>query len=363
MSVSIVEISDLLISFLKVISAAFIVFEITIGASVNKKPLQNRFIWISLGVAIVTLVWLLNAALALNAEAIAFLYPYFFGFLFLLGPGVYFALSNLKIANLTYLLVHVSAAVFICFGRWSVASAVPLTPEYVISIIQSSKPLYSIFEQTYIGSDLILYILLPVQFLVYGVLTAFKTKKIADIVILTLLFGLILLFTFVYTTRFDILNAFIPTAAITIEIALFIAVLRILIVKPRLPAAYKKAFTAKAERHTNVEIINYLSDFERAQQDFSSSEFNLDVLITKSNIDLNSWRNYLEDEKVSFTTLKKRIRINYAQRLLAGDFLDQYTVEYLTQTIGYQSRTSFYTAYKEITGKSFTERDAPQKDL
>ena len=360
MSVSIVEISDLLISFLKVISAAFIVFEITIGASVNKKPWQNRFIWISLGVAIVTLVWLLNAALALNAEAIAFLYPYFFGFLFLLGPGVYFALSDLKIANLTYLLVHVSAAVFICFGRWSVASAVPLTPEYVISIIQSSKPLYSIFGQTYIGSDLILYILLPVQFLVYGVLTAFKTKKIADIVILTLLFGLILLFTFVYTTRFDILNAFIPTAAITIEIALFIAVLRILIVKPSLAAAYKKAL---AERHTNVEIINYLSDFERAQQDFSSSEFNLDVLITKSNIDLNSWRNYLEDEKVSFTTLKKRIRINYAQRLLAGDFLDQYTVEYLTQTIGYQSRTSFYTAYKEITGKSFTERDAPQKDL
>tara|TARA_B110000971_G_scaffold159420_1_gene162909 strand:- start:90 stop:1172 length:1083 start_codon:yes stop_codon:yes gene_type:complete len=360
MSVSIVELPDLLISFLKVISAAFIVFEITIGASVNKKPLQNRFIWISLGVAIVTLVWLLNAVLALNAEAIAFLYPYFFGFLFLLGPGVYFALSDLKIANLTYLLVHVSAAVFICFGRWSVASAVPLTPEYVISIIQSSKPLYSIFEQTYLGSDLILYILLPVQFLVYGFLTAFKTKKIAHIVILTLLFGLILLFTFVYTARFDILNAFIQTAAITIEIALFIAVLRILIVKPSLTAAYKKSL---AERHTNVEIINYLSDFERAQQDFSSSEFNLNVLITKSNIDLNSWRNYLEDEKVSFTMLKKRIRINYAQRLLAGDFVDQYTVEYLTQTIGYQSRTSFYTAYKEITGKSFTERDAPQKDL
>ena len=359
MSVSIVEISDLLISFLKVISAAFIVFEITIGASVNKKHLQNRFIWISLGVAIVTLVWLLNAALTLNAEAIAFLYPYFFGYLFLLGPGVYFALSDLKIANLTYLLVHVSAAVFICFGRWSVASVAPLTPEYVTSIIQSSKPLYSIFEQTYIGSDLILYILLPIHFLLYGILTAFKTKKIAHIVMLTLLFGLILLFTFVYTTRFDILNAFIPTAAITIEIALFIAVLRLLIVKPRLTATLNRA----AERHTNVEIINYLSDFERAQQDFSSSEFNLDVLITKSNIDLNSWRNYLENEKVSFTTLKKRIRINYAQRLLAGDFLDQYTVEYLTQTIGYQSRTSFYTAYKEITGKSFTERDAPQKDL
>ena len=119
----------------------------------------------------------------------------------------------------------------------------------------------------------------------------------------------------------------------------------------------------KKEGRTNEEIINYLSDFERVQRDFSSSEFNLNALITKSNIDLNSWRNYLEDEQVSFTTLKKRIRINYAQRLLASDFLDQYTVEYLTQTIGYQSRTSFYTAYKEITGKSFTERDAPQKDL
>ena len=363
MSASIVEFSDLLVSLLKLLSAAFIVFEITIGASVNKKPLQNRIIWISLGVAIVTLVWLLNAALALNAEAIAFLYPYFFGFLFLLGPGVYFALSNLKIQNLTYLLMHISAAVFLGLGRWSAARGAPLTPAFITDTIQSGKPLYSVFEQTYIGNDLILYILLPVHFLIYGLYTAFKTKKLAHAIILLLLFGLIMLFTFVYAISLDTLNEFIPTAAVTIEIALFIAVLRVLIVKPHLAATHKGAVTRKAERHTNEEIINYLSDFERAQQDFSSSEFNLDVLITKSNIDLNSWRNYLEDEKVSFTTLKKRIRINYAQRLLAGDFLDQYTVEYLTQTIGYQSRTSFYTAYKEVTGKGFTERDAPQKDL
>lgn len=363
MSASIVEFSDLLVSLLKLLSAAFIVFEITIGASVNKKPLQNRIIWISLGVAIVTLVWLLNAALSLNAEAIAFLYPYFFGFLFLLGPGVYFALSNLKIQNLTYLLMHVSAAVFLCIGRWFAVRGASLTSTLITDTIQSGKPLYSVFEQPYIGNDLILYILLPVHFLFYGLYTAFKTKKLAHIVTLTLMFGLILLLTFVYATSFDPLNAFIPTAAVTIEIALFIAVLRILTVKPHLAATHKSAITTKTEIHTNVEIINYLSDFERTQQDFSTSEFNLNMLITKSNIDLNSWRNYLEDEQVSFTTLKKRIRINYAQRLLASDFLGQYTVEYLTQTIGYQSRTSFYTAYKEITGKSFTERDAPQKDL
>lgn len=363
MSVLIVDLPDLLVSVLKTVSAAYIVFEVILSASVYKKSWQSRFIWISVGVAIVTLVWLLNSALTMNAAAIVFLYPYFFGLLFLLGPGMYFGLSGLKIPNLTYLLLHVSGAVFICLGRWSVASAAPLTPEFIISILQSSKPLYSIFGQTYIGNDLILYILLPIHFLFYGLFTAFKTKKIVHAIILMLLFSLIMLFTYIYAVSFGSVNLYVPIVVVAIELALFITILRVLIVNPDLASINNESITMKKEGRTNEEIINYLSDFERVQRDFSSSEFNLNALITKSNIDLNSWRNYLEDEQVSFTTLKKRIRINYAQRLLASDFLDQYTVEYLTQTIGYQSRTSFYTAYKEITGKSFTERNDPQIDL
>jgi len=357
MSDTLVNLPDLLVSALKLLSAASLVFAVILAASISKRDWQSRYVWVVLGSCIVALVWLLNSALVLNARAIAFFYPYFFGFLFLLGPGIYFGLTNRKIQNLTFVLLHTSAAVIICISRWSVAKSDQISQEFIDNLIYLEKPLYSIFSKLFLHDDLILYALLPLHFLLYGLFTVFRTKKILHALVLALMLSLIMLFCYVYTGSSLGLNISVRVLTVTIEVALLFFILRYLVSGNNTEVSSDKSLTQRLEVRANEEIIDYLSDFERCQRDFSSSDFSVDTLIIKSNIDLYTWRNYLEDEQISFTTLKKRIRVNYAQRLLAKGFLDQYTVEYLTTTIGYQSRTSFYTAFKEVTGKSFAERD------
>ena len=357
MSVTLINLPDLLVSALKLLSASFIVFEVVIAVSVSKRDWQSRYVWVLTGLSLVTLVWLLNSALTINTEAIAFLYPHFFGLLFLLGPAVYFGFTDKKVQNISYLLLHISAAAFISIGRWSVSSGDPLTLEFIQNIVHLKEPLSSVFPNTYIGNDLILYVLLPVHFFLYGLFTLFQTKKIAHAISLALILSIIGLFVYVYAMPGGTVSVSFNALVVLVEVALIFFILRYLIVGKTMKALAKEKPLRRLEVRANDEIIDYLSDFERCQRDFSSSDFSVDTLTIKSNIDLNTWRNHLEDEGISFTTLKKRIRINYAQRLLANGFLDQYTVEYLTATIGYQSRTSFYTAFKEVTGKSFAERD------
>ncbi|HAW21291.1 MAG TPA: hypothetical protein DCX14_14010, partial [Flavobacteriales bacterium] len=41
--------------------------------------------------------------------------------------------------------------------------------------------------------------------------------------------------------------------------------------------------------------------------------------------------------------------------LIAQGALNDYSVDGLSQLIGYQSRTSFYSAFKEVEGMSFSE--------
>ena len=53
---------------------------------------------------------------------------------------------------------------------------------------------------------------------------------------------------------------------------------------------------------------------------------------------------------MSFADPKKKFRIEYAQRLIEQGFLEKHTVNSLSETIGYSSRTSFYSAYKAVTG-------------
>jgi len=61
----------------------------------------------------------------------------------------------------------------------------------------------------------------------------------------------------------------------------------------------------------------------------------------------------LSDENQSFSDLKKRIRIRYAKQLIQEGYLKSYTIDSLAETIGYSSRTSFYSSYKEVTGNSW----------
>lgn len=67
------------------------------------------------------------------------------------------------------------------------------------------------------------------------------------------------------------------------------------------------------------------------------------------------WELYFKNNATTFTHVKKMVRIAHAQRLINDGFLTTYSVEALCSAIGYQSRTSFYQAFNEVTGIKFKD--------
>ena len=69
----------------------------------------------------------------------------------------------------------------------------------------------------------------------------------------------------------------------------------------------------------------------------------------------DQWENYFDVTGRGYVGLKKRVRIAVALTLIKDGFLNTYSVEALSNEIGYKSRTSFYSCFEEITGSKFPE--------
>jgi len=117
---------------------------------------------------------------------------------------------------------------------------------------------------------------------------------------------------------------------------------------------YDRKSKLKIEPQDYDDITLFLEDKEGCEKIFAQPKINIDRLAHISNIEAIDWRNYLNDENLSFSELKKKLRIQYAIRLIAEGFLEKFTIDSLTETIGYSSRTSFYSAYKEVTGENWS---------
>ena len=67
------------------------------------------------------------------------------------------------------------------------------------------------------------------------------------------------------------------------------------------------------------------------------------------------WRKYTEATSKGFITVSKEIRIKKAIELINGHYLNQHSIDDLSRNVGYESRTSLYSAFKEIVGVTISE--------
>jgi AraC-like DNA-binding protein len=65
--------------------------------------------------------------------------------------------------------------------------------------------------------------------------------------------------------------------------------------------------------------------------------------------------------QTKFPTLKSDLRINYVVELFSGKLKESYTIEGISRQAGFNTRASFYSAFKEKTGMTPTEYIAIQK--
>ena len=88
---------------------------------------------------------------------------------------------------------------------------------------------------------------------------------------------------------------------------------------------------------------------------FTQVKFTKAMLYSESGFPVSQWEKYYHRNHGGFSDLKKFVRIKIALQLINNGYLDLYSIEALSNDIGYKSRTSFYSAFEQVQSQSFPE--------
>ena len=333
---------------LRLIGAVFIPFTLFVIITTARRPaVFERYSWGTVALGVLALTWLLNGYLNQNTQLLVFMYPLFFGFCALLGPAYYYSLIGHRPQNLATTIMHASPAVFIFTSALISSAKYPLTQQdYTVLFTEAGN--ISSLAWSLLGDQFLSIILLPIHFGAYATAALMKTHDRKQFILTIPLFIQTCIFAWVFsrpgTTSWN-LHFYVAIN----EILLLILFIHYLMSdSPRIQYERKKKLHIEPVEYGD--IVTFLANTEISQQIFAQPKINVDQLSHLTNIEAMRWKNYLSDENMSFADLKKKFRIEYAQRLIEQGFLEKYTVDSLSETIGYSSRTSFYSAYKAVTG-------------
>ena len=327
----------------------------TVVTTARRPDPYERYAWGIFSLGLLTLTWLLNAYLNQNSRLLAFVYPLFYGWVALAGPAYYYSLVGRRPLNLSFTLLHLTPAILVFTSGFIGVVKGPLTHDQLELLFMSSERI-SALAWSMLGDTTLQVLLLPAHFGAYALSAVWATKDKRQIALTIPLFAMTCAFTLVYLSAGDTeWMIHIPVAVI--EFWVFTSLVYLLF-KDTPKVQYDRKSKLQIEPLDYDEIALFFEDKEGCELIFAQPKINIDRLAHISNIDANDWRNYLNDENLSFSELKKKLRVAYANRLIAEGFLEKFTIDSLAQTIGYSSRTSFYSAYKEVTGENWSRNDS-----
>jgi AraC-like DNA-binding protein len=112
----------------------------------------------------------------------------------------------------------------------------------------------------------------------------------------------------------------------------------------------------KLKEIVSTNIIEYIERIEKKRfcnETFNANTFTISDFARNLNIP-SSHVTYLfkYHSKISFSDFKKSIRILQAIDHIKSGYLNKNTIEALAKKVGFSTYTSFFTSFKEITGKS-----------
>ena len=67
------------------------------------------------------------------------------------------------------------------------------------------------------------------------------------------------------------------------------------------------------------------------------------------------WENYLRANSMTFSDYKRKVRIERTKHLIQEGYLVNYSIESLSDEVGYRSRSSFYASFEQTAGMKLSE--------
>ena len=304
---------------------------------------------------------LLVGTITNNVDYVLFLFPMFFGFSFLLGPSIYISAYKIYTQSYRTLFLHLAPMLLVTAGAFYGALAFPLSTEQWLNGIGQGTPVANL-GWSYIGNRSLLCWILPLHFMGYGIATFKRTRQVNHLLFIS---GMNLLLFYVAYSLTHALPLPIHFILSTLVVLVFSIISNFFFFESSsedLPVESTQALqTMPAQRLTQDPLFHsavtlYLQDHTKVHHDFTRPKLTLDNLVARSGIPAEEWQAYLQHQGTNFSQLKKKVRIGYALELLNEGYLNDYTVDSLSETVGYKSRTSFYSVFEEITGRPFNAK-------
>jgi len=342
---------DYLYALVKLTSIAVLTFMVFASTSEKARSSAGRnFLWLSLGLCLCVLIILSNAIAIQNSRVVAFLFPEISCFIFFIGPLFYFSTTNSKAKSHETVIFHSLFGLFFFFGSIYQATHQDfLTADFEI-LWENKEPLLSVEYKSFLTKPLHI-LLFPIHFSIY-LAAAIKKRIPRDAALFGIgiaLSGVLLNLEFSglwsgngYLTLLFINNTFLLTFGFSYVLAY--------------PLARIQVDELKASNNYGqfIRISAFLTT-EKFLETMLTNGVSLLQLVEASDIPIERWSVFLSSKDCSFIQFKRQIRIRHVKDLIAQGALNNYSVDGLSQLIGYQSRTSFYAAFKEVEGISFSK--------
>ena len=344
---------EYLYALIKLTSVATLaLFFFLVGGEKSRSTRFNSFIWLFFGLAMMIMVFFTNSMTIHNSRMLAFLFPELTCFMMFLGPTYYFGIKNVQPQTLSLGLFHGAFGVLFLLGGIYHGFIRDVQTTQFEDIWMQGKHLLDLDHYSFTSKPLHI-LLAPIHFAFYLVYAQEErvpaSGKWFGIAILV---GLVLM-NFVFSGQWT--NHWFWITLIINNILLitfgFFYVLRHPLSKYEIDAI------ERGRLPENYQLIQkFITNVDGPfLQTITTNGVSILDLVKTSNISLEDWAVYLAWRELDFITFKRYHRVQQAKKLVQEGYLKQFSVNGLTEVIGYQSRTSFYSAFKEIEGTSFSD--------
>ncbi len=332
--------------------ATLVLFFFLVGGEKSRSTRFNSFIWLFFGLAMMIMVFFTNSMTIHNSRMLAFLFPELTCFIMFLGPAYYFGIKNVQPKSLALGLFHSAFGALFLLGSIYHGFIQDVQTFHFEDLWTQDKHLLDLDHFSFTSKPLHI-LLAPIHFAFYFVNAQDErvpaSGKWFGIAILIALVLMNFIFSGQWTNHWFWITLIINN--ILLITSGFFYVLKHPLSK------YEIVAIERGQLPENYKLIQKFIANEDGPflQTITSKGVSIVDLVKVSNISLEDWAVYLAWRELDFINFKRYHRVQQAKKLVQEGYLKQFSVNGLTEVIGYQSRTSFYSAFKQIEGTSFTD--------
>ena len=350
-----------------ILAISLLVIALILGG-IRVRKYNLPYLYFLFGVVVAS--FLLTDPALVGDRFISVLHPLFVPFLFIVGPGIYGSIQSLEARRNPWHIIHYLPLIigyFMLFFHWFFA-----IDHYREEVYAARNFIWQGTTTFYPFSDKFILLGYPIHAALYYLLSFRKLRELkADWNKYILPIGMLAFSPFIWDVVYHFVYGegyFIKNAAVQRYIlvgAVLVIFWDVIIIKPPKPKEVTDRVDEKTpliapypyiENFPNEAMALYIMELSEERNLKLFQKFkNKDAFIKSTSFKNEEWDQFFAFTRTSWNYLKKYIRVRRAIQLMEEGFLEEHNIDTLAEEVGYNSRASLYTAFKQVMGTSLPD--------